>query len=84
MFTGHSAYPLGHTGFLFSMTLISREQLNVYFQKVLIAVLLLFAGAGADFNNYWDRPLSFTCPSGNFIRKIYSEHSNHHEDRRWD
>uniref|UniRef100_A0AAY5K6X7 Hemagglutinin/amebocyte aggregation factor n=1 Tax=Esox lucius TaxID=8010 RepID=A0AAY5K6X7_ESOLU len=34
--------------------------------------------------NSYDQPLDFTCPPGQSISRIVSEHNNKHEDRVWD
>ena len=34
--------------------------------------------------NDWDGRLSFSCPSGQHISWVQSEHDNKREDRRWD
>ncbi|GFO25163.1 hemagglutinin/amebocyte aggregation factor [Plakobranchus ocellatus] len=45
--------------------------------------VLLFAAASGQFVNDWDRPFTFQCRHGYVLKSVYSEHSNHKEDRRW-
>merc|ERR1711893_293297 len=33
--------------------------------------------------NYWDEAFDYRAPSGYALTGLWSEHSNHHEDRRW-
>jgi len=34
--------------------------------------------------NDWDQTLVYYCPNNGYVAAVYSYHSNHHEDRRWD
>jgi len=34
--------------------------------------------------NNWDETISYFCPNNGYVAAVYSYHSNHHEDRRWD
>ncbi|KAJ8006964.1 hypothetical protein DPEC_G00112660 [Dallia pectoralis] len=52
------------------------------------ASILLLAGVLANdkdlhWQNEFDKPLEFTCPLGQSISGIESEHRNKNEDRRW-
>jgi len=54
--------------------------------KVAPSLMLLMCLVHSSYSfwaNEWDRPLHFTCPKGQILQKIYSEHSNSKEDRRW-
>lgn len=48
---------------------------------------ITIAGVEAYWSNGWDGQLTFICPhkGDNYqaIKRIVSEHNNHHEDRRW-
>merc|ERR1711962_241145 len=37
-----------------------------------------------EYVNEYDQPFEFKCKEGQSIDNIATEHSNHHEDRRWD
>ncbi|XP_016299501.1 hemagglutinin/amebocyte aggregation factor-like [Sinocyclocheilus anshuiensis] len=52
-----------------------------------VALFLLLTGllaTGQGWENDYDQPLNFNCPSGQSISSIRSEHHNFYEDRRWD
>ena len=58
-----------------------------YRMKMLLCFALictaLIARTSTGWVNEWDRPLSFQCPSTQYISWVNSEHSNRREDRRW-
>ncbi|XP_073706336.1 hemagglutinin/amebocyte aggregation factor-like [Garra rufa] len=45
---------------------------------------LLANGQELRWENAYDEPLDFKCPSGQSISYIKSQHHNHHEDRMWE
>ncbi|XP_059420440.1 hemagglutinin/amebocyte aggregation factor-like [Carassius carassius] len=45
---------------------------------------LLANGQELRWENTYDEPLDFKCPSGQSISYIKSQHHNHHEDRMWE
>uniref|UniRef100_A0A673FQ98 Hemagglutinin/amebocyte aggregation factor-like n=2 Tax=Sinocyclocheilus rhinocerous TaxID=307959 RepID=A0A673FQ98_9TELE len=50
----------------------------------LLLMGLLANGQELRWENAYDEPLDFKCPSGQSISYIKSQHHNHHEDRMWE
>ncbi|XP_041376727.1 dermatopontin-like [Gigantopelta aegis] len=48
-----------------------------------VAVFVCIVGSVHCWENWWDRPFQFSCPSGESLRRINSQHSNRYEDRLW-
>uniref|UniRef100_A0A8C8C3L9 Uncharacterized protein n=1 Tax=Oncorhynchus tshawytscha TaxID=74940 RepID=A0A8C8C3L9_ONCTS len=51
---------------------------------ILLLAGVLVNGKDLRWQNSYDQPLDFNCPSGQSISRIVSEHHNKHEDRMWD
>ena len=45
--------------------------------------LAICTNIGYGWNTKYDDPFQFTCPRGNALSQITSQHHNHYEDRRW-
>ena len=48
-----------------------------------LAITVALAASAGPFLNEYDRPLAFSCPSGQVIKSINSIHHNYFEDRIW-